>query len=59
MDWKCGMKNKIWSETQVTAGQIVTHFPETEKTKGTANINSSKQNGTGFVPNDTAHIYNF
>ena len=53
------MKNKIWSETQVTAGQTVTHFPETEKTKGTANINSSKQNGTGFVPNDTAHIYNF
>ena len=25
----------------------------------TANINSSKWNGTGFVPNDTAYIYNF
>lgn len=59
MDWKCGMKNKIWSESQVTAGQTVTHFPETEKTKGRTNINSSKQNGTGFVPNDTAYIYNF
>ena len=33
MDWKCGMKNKIWSESQVTAGQVVTHFSETEKTK--------------------------
>lgn len=59
MDWKCGMKNKIWSESQLTARQIVTHFPETEKTKGRANMNRSKQNGTGFVPYNTAYIYNF
>ena len=59
MDWKCSMKNKIQSESQVTAEQTVTHFPETKKTKGRANINSSKQNGTGFVPNDPAYIYNF